>query len=313
MKKYVDKIRLSIINGSFFSVIGHALKKRWKIHFISNNKVLDYQMQDLVFKKLKREFGYIIDRFSISEGVSHQHPKIIWVLWLQGIEQAPELIQACVSSMKKNLSTYEVRVLNEENINKYVDIPEKVVEKWKKGIIYNAHFSDLVRVSILSQYGGTWIDSTVLCTAKKEPKYLEEPLFLYKSLLEGSDRVVAGNWLISAEANNPIILLVKKLLYAYWDKKNVADHYYFFHMFFTMAAEKFPEIWEKVPSYNDVSPHMLSFEIKDKYCEDRYNEIIRMSDFHKLNHKEGGLKINDGSFYDIVIHKKNSNSCKNYI
>ena len=34
MKKYVDKIRLSIINGSFFSVIGHALKKRWKIHFI---------------------------------------------------------------------------------------------------------------------------------------------------------------------------------------------------------------------------------------------------------------------------------------
>lgn len=58
-------------------------------------------MQDLVFKKLKREFGYIIDRFSISEGVSHQHPKIIWVLWLQGIEQAPELIQACVSSMKK--------------------------------------------------------------------------------------------------------------------------------------------------------------------------------------------------------------------
>jgi len=50
------------------------------------------------------------------------------------------LIQACVSSMKKNLSTYEVRVLNEENINKYVDIPEKVVEKWKKGIIYNAHF-----------------------------------------------------------------------------------------------------------------------------------------------------------------------------
>ena len=37
-------------------------------------------------------------------------------------------------------------------------------------------------------------------------------------------------------------------------------------MFFTMAAEKFPEIWEKVPSYNDVSPHMLSFEIMDRYC-----------------------------------------------
>jgi len=45
-----------------------------------------------------------------------------------------------------------------------VELPGYIVEKWEKGRIPAAMFSDLLRVELLIKYGGTWIDSTVFCT-----------------------------------------------------------------------------------------------------------------------------------------------------
>ena len=44
------------------------------------------------------------------------------------------------------------------------------MEKWEKGRIPAAMFSDLLRVELLIKYGGTWIDSTVLCTGVNDEK-----------------------------------------------------------------------------------------------------------------------------------------------
>ena len=49
-----------------------------------------------------------------------------------------------------------------------MELPGYIVEKWGKGQIPAALFSDLLRLQLLIKYGGMWIDSTVFCSSGGE-------------------------------------------------------------------------------------------------------------------------------------------------
>ena len=88
----------------------------------------------------------------------------VWFCWLQGIDDAPEIVKACYNSIKRNIPNRETKVIDAKNWKDYVELPDFIVKKWEKGRIPAALFSDLLRLELLIKYGGTWIDSTVLCT-----------------------------------------------------------------------------------------------------------------------------------------------------
>ena len=125
--------------------------------------------------------------------LQHRRSKKIWFCWLQGLEEAPEVVKACYSSLVRHLEVagqarnegYEIIVIDGKNWREYVELPEYVVEKRGKGLIPAAHFSDLLRLELLILYGGMWIDSTVLCTgepAKGLPltAYRDADLFMFQ-------------------------------------------------------------------------------------------------------------------------------------
>ena len=109
-----------------------------------------------------------------------EHPKVIWWCWLQGIENAPSIVKACFNSLMREFKGssvqevqgasdgYDIKVIDSENWKEYVNLPEHIIKKWEKKQIPPALFSDLLRLELLIKYGGTWIDSTVLCTGFKE-------------------------------------------------------------------------------------------------------------------------------------------------
>ena len=88
----------------------------------------------------------------------------VWFCWLQGLDDAPEIVKACYNSIKRNIPNREVKVIDAKNWKEYVELPDFIVKKWENGKIPAALFSDLLRLELLIKYGGTWIDSTVLCT-----------------------------------------------------------------------------------------------------------------------------------------------------
>ena len=75
-----------------------------------------------------------------------------------------EIVKICVESIKKNAGDHRVIILTDDNYKQYVDIPEWVEEKKKKGVISRTHYSDILRLSLLARHGGMWIDSTFYCT-----------------------------------------------------------------------------------------------------------------------------------------------------
>lgn len=88
-------------------------------------------------------------------------PLPIWVMWYQGIDNMPPLVKLCVESIKQNACGRLVYLLDKHNLSQYIKLPDYIYEKKEKGIITMACFSDIVRLSLLGQYGGTWLDATV--------------------------------------------------------------------------------------------------------------------------------------------------------
>lgn len=237
---------------------------------------------------MRRDYGPLLDQLIASY---EDRPMVfsdkVWVFWRQGYEQAPELIRACFDSVKRHLKDRDIIFLSEQNLGQYVTLPGYIEDKRRRGIIPEALYSDIVRISLLAEHGGLWLDSTVFCTGSDlAERFRDWPLFVFK--LEDLDRshvtpTISSNWLISSYTNVPFVRAVRDLLYAYWEKENYMKNYFIFHLFFHMVSDRYPEQWKKIPVYNNVSPHILAFEILDPYDPRRFEDIKKMSDFHKLN------------------------------
>ena len=281
---------------------------------VINPNIIGLAERERCYRKLKRKYKKIltIDKSITIDKNKEEKSNKIWICWFQGIENAPELVKACYNSVVKNYNDKEIIVLTEENYKQYVDIPEYILKKWEKGYITFAHFSDILRIELLSKYGGLWLDSTIFTTKKSELVFNENiELFVFKQVdldRKNSLSVVASNWLIYGNKDNNIINLTKKLLYYYWKDYNYAINYNIFHIFFKLATEVYKDEWNKVPTFNNISPHILQFELCEEFNDKRFEQIKNMSDFHKLNWR---IKSeNKNNFYNYIVDNYN-NDIKN--
>ena len=212
----------------------------------------------------------------------------VWFCWLQGMEKAPELVRVCLESIRKNV-TENVVVLDDSNFKEYVTLPEYVMEKYRRGRIPGALFSDMLRLELLIKYGGTWIDATVLASpgageSKLWKEIGESELFVYRYFRQG--RVVGtSNWFIHAKAGNRLLMDVRDMLYAYWRDYDCVVEYYIFHLFFGVAAKRYPELMARMPKGN--SYHALLLRDNGHRMKDRewMDKLMANVPFHKLNYR----------------------------
>lgn len=260
-------------------------------------------------RKLKKKYRRVIEKVAnnYTESPSSSSKRRVWLCWMQGIECAPPVVKACVDSIKECITDREIVVISEKNYRNYVQFPEYVQEKIDAGVIGIAHTTDLLRLELLTKYGGTWIDSTVYCSSKSIPSYmLEDDLFMFQCLKPGRNghTITISNWFITARANNKLLELTKELLFAYWEKENKLISYFIFHNFFQILIERFPEEWEKVVPFSNSTPHIILLRLFDEYDEKVWNAVKDMTPFHKLSYKFSDNQIGkEGTYYDAIINK----------
>ena len=112
-------------------------------------------------------------------------------------------------------------------------IADYIDDKCKKGIIPYSHSTDLLRLELLIKFGGTWIDSTVLCTNDNYPKdMLDSELFLYHFQNSKKDEFTGiSSWFISAYSNNKLLMILRDMLYQYWKDYDCLIDYFVLHKF----------------------------------------------------------------------------------
>lgn len=275
-------------------------------------EIVKITSQFKIYNRLKKKYKYIkikIDNDSI-DLLPKLSSNVVWFCWLQGLENAPPIVKQCYESLMTNLPSKKIIIITAENVSEYVTFPNYILSKWKKGIITNTHFSDLLRLELLINHGGTWIDSTVYCTGNNIPKSMfESELFMFQMLKPGLDghSISISSWFITSATNNKLLITTRTLLYDYWIKNNTLIDYFLFHIFFCIACDWYPCDWVKIPKYCNSIPHVLQLELFSDYDVNRYNDIKEMSAFHKLSNKfDETLKQDENTFYEVLFKRQNN-------
>ncbi|MCI8319036.1 MAG: capsular biosynthesis protein [Lachnospiraceae bacterium] len=293
-------------SGAFFTAVGEFLllgKSRTSLEILRlSTELKTKQKLEKRYRKNLKEFNDTIDK-NLPKVQSNK----VWVCWFQGMESAPELVQRCYHSLQKNLTDREIILITEKNMQDYVQFPEFILEKWKRGQITHTHMTDLLRLELLIRYGGMWIDATVLCTRKREeiPEYyFDSELFLYQCLKPGRDghTQAVSSWLISAKSNNKMLMAVRYLCYEYWKEHSKMLDYFLLHDFIAVVFDYYPEECRRIIQRDNATPHILLLRMFEPYEDRVWEAILEQAPFHKLSYKFASEKADlKGTFYKKIV------------
>lgn len=230
-------------------------------------------------------------------------PDTIWWCWLQGLDAAPDVVRACYASLKK--LNRPIQIITAENYAEFATLPAHIVEKWREGIISNAHFADALRLELLTTHGGIWIDATVYCTDATafEAMIRDTPLFCYAYVMHDATRdyILYGNWLIRASAASRILQETKYLLYRYWEKENSLMNYFIFHLFFSIACRRNEAERSQIPTYSDAPCHIMQMELAHPYDPSRFAQLCAMTPIHKLTYRYHESATDEGTVLRHIL------------
>ena len=299
IKEYARKGVLFFAIGQFLSVVCRR----------KSLSQADSAIRRKISPALKEEFYPVMKSINekyVKAQLKQERSNKVWFCWLQGLDDAPEIVKVCYNSLKRNLTDREIIVLTNDNLNDYVSFPDHIMEKYEKGIIDKTKLSDLARLELLIKYGGSWIDATVFCSSSDYPKdILDCDLFVFQLVRKDySGFVGLSSWFITACTNNKILLILRDMHYEYWKRYDCVIDYFIFHLFFTMIAREYQEEIKIMPKYSNRWPLLLGTRLADDYDEDWLKKLYQCTCFHKLTYRLKNHADRPGTFYDMLIHQK---------
>lgn len=271
----------------------------------------DFVEQEYKFSKI---YSYIEKYMSLKEDNNEECQKLndkvtdnktIWIMWMQGIEHAPELVKKCYDSVCRNKPDgYEIILLSMKNISEYIILSKAVQEKYEKGNITATHLSDILRLELLNMYGGCWIDATVYCSGPILD-YMVSDMFLFKLGSILSDPVIKmSSWWIAADKGNRIIHESRHALQMYWENEEQLCDYFLLHIIMSRVIDtdcSCKEIFRNIPFFNSRNAQILVENLGAQYCKRDWNIMKDSSHIQKLTYKNRYIKGDIYNFYTALL------------
>lgn len=224
----------------------------------------------------------------------------IWMCWWQGLENAPEIVRACVDSVRKNAAGREVIVITDKNLEDFIDIPKWMLDKVNAGIASRTNLSDLLRLSLLARYGGIWLDATFFCCHPLASDVYSAPLFSIKrpDYLHGSiaSGYFAGYSLGCDEAHRFVFAAARDLFLEYWRQSNYLIDYLLVDYLIVMAQRHCSDIATAFAAIKPNNPACDElYKVFDQpYDINKWVDLSGRTDLFKLTWKQEFLKQIDG-------------------
>ncbi len=214
----------------------------------------------------------------------------IWIMWLQGEESMPELVKICYNTIKANAGSHPVVLLTEENYREYVSLPANIMEKIQKGIIDRTHTSDIIRSYLLKEYGGIWVDATILINDRKFNSFCKEDLRFWSCRGKtGRNNVSRGYWTSYFQAGGKGSF-VQSFIYDahihYWSRMDTLVAYLLLDYIFWIGFSQLPQFREVVLEVPVSLQGELMKKINTPYSENKLRKIcVKDVNFSKLSYK----------------------------
>jgi len=146
--------------------------------------------------------------------------KTVWILWLQGWENAPLLTKRCVESWKHYNPNWNVVTLDCKSMLDYINIPD-YIPGFDKSKIDKPGYADIFRTLLINKYGGVWADSTLYCNKPLDDWLPKETFLFYKPAVQHQ----IANWFISGGEDPYMMDAWAKKVIKIWDNNVSKNHY----------------------------------------------------------------------------------------
>lgn len=133
----------------------------------------------------------------------------------------PFLVSRCFQSWILHNEEYEVVLLTEKNLSEYVQIDQQISKN--KNITIQA-MSDIIRVNLLAQRGGIWVDATCFCLRPLDDwvkPHFKSGFFAFS---RPSKEKLVSSWFLFSKANGIIISKWMNKVNSFWiDNPNLVS------------------------------------------------------------------------------------------
>lgn len=274
----------------------------WKINTLNEKKIEKFLIKTIEKSKVKNDVAEI--KTPLGTDVTQQP---IWVMWYQGLENAPEIVQCCVKSIKEHSQEHEVIVLSESNLHEYVELPNIIMEKFRQGYISRTHLSDMIRLNLLYLYGGAWLDATLFVTNDIPQEYFKENLFSLNFGKKTKDPS-HGRWTtfcFFAKKGNTLIEQTLRYHYYYWMQEDYPVDYVMFDYFINYISKDDTEVAKQIENIKPTNVKV--FDLIDRLNSPYFGEPITDTDtvFSKLSWKQKYMSTvgGDQTIYGYILDK----------
>ncbi len=261
---------------------------------------------------LDKKYSNYWDKYQFSKDIKDSNPKYhnkIWVCWWQGLDNAPDIVKACIKTIKANSEGAEVILITDDNYKNYISFPDYVEEKRKKGLISRTIFSDLLRLNLLSTYGGIWIDSTFFCVHSNFDSYMKLPIWSIKRPEYGHCSVACGyfaNYSLGCSYQYRwAYKVVLDFLYNYWKENNKLIDYLLTDYAIVLSQKHIAEVSELFSGIQPNNPNCdeLVKVLNEPFDETKWNMLKNETGLFKLTWKQEFSSSANGqrTFYAMII------------
>lgn len=266
---------------------------------------------ETVLKYLENRFGDFFESYDYDTPLPSSDPALegkIWMCWWQGEENAPEIVRACIDSVRRNAGDHEVIVVTEENLSDYAHIPDWVLEKVSAGVMSRTHLSDLLRLSLLAEHGGLWLDATFFCAGPVAVYFdlpvwsIKRPDYLHASVACG---MFANYSLGCDEGHRRVFATLRDYYLEYWRKCDELIDYLLTDYLIVLAQRHDPSIAAAFASIEPNNPRCDDLiSLLDKPFEQmEWSSLKSATRLFKLSWKQEFPSQANGteSFYGALV------------
>ena len=201
---------------------------------------------DFITDLLQAKLQSVIDSFKqvdwSPEPAARTEERLIWVFWWQGEDAMPDIVRMCCDFIRLRAGLgARVIVLSKDNLARHVVFPDFVMRKLDAGLITLAQFTDIVRVHLLHQHGGLWLDATVY-VSQEIPDEVFAPFFTIRH-----QRIVKyaalGRWTgfaLGGQKGGVLFAFLSAAICKYWERQHLLVDYYLLDYLINLADRRFP-------------------------------------------------------------------------
>lgn len=240
----------------------------------------------------------------------------IWVFWGQGEEKMPPLVKACFRQL-----TYlndGVQLITEANVSSYIELNPIIYTKVKNGQISWAHFSDIIRMTLLAKYGGLWIDATVWTSGQIPFERLSQfDIFSPNGKENQTSKSVRfwtsfeWNWstwcMWSKYPKNKLFLFVSAMLQAIGEREEFWPDYVIQDYLIYYACKNFPDVrvaMEKMQGFSGERRNELATLMNESFNMNYYKRLLSYDFVFKLSYRSSWkvrTSLGDETFYGRIL------------